>query len=241
MLKWMFSLVCLNAFAYQAVLTDIEGTTSSISFVHEVLFPYAKQQVQAYLEANLNDPAVSQIVNDVKGIAGTPDADLNQVIATLRLWMDQDKKITPLKALQGMMWKEGYEKGDFQGHVYEDAYRQLTQWKADDLQLYVYSSGSVQAQKLIFAHTAFGDLTPLFSGYFDTKVGGKKESSSYQTIAKQIGFAPQDVLFLSDSLDELNAAAAAGMATILLCREGTTATADCPHSYVTSFNEIQPR
>lgn len=241
MLKWIFSLVCLHAFAYQAVLTDIEGTTSSISFVHEVLFPYAKQHVQAYLEANQNDPAVMQIVADVKAVAGTPDADLNQVIATLRLWMDQDKKITPLKALQGMMWKEGYDQGELQGHVYEDAYQQLTQWKAQDLSLYIYSSGSVQAQKLIFAHTAFGDMTPLFSGYFDTKVGGKKESASYLAIAKQISLDPQDVLFLSDSLDELNAASAAGMATILLCREGTTATADCPHSSVTTFNEIQPR
>ncbi len=220
-----------------AILTDIEGTTTAISFVHDVLFPYAKKNVAQYLMAHQGDPAVAQIIQEVKDTAGTPQADLEQVIATLLSWMQQDKKITCLKTLQGMMWEDGYMKGDFQGHLYEDAYQQMKNWKSEGFPLYVYSSGSVKAQQLLFGHSNYGDLTPLFSGYFDTKTGGKKETASYQAIAQKIGVAPGSVLFLSDTVEELNAASAAGMQTLLLCRDGAAPTG-CVYTSVTTFNQI---
>lgn len=222
----------------QAILTDIEGTTTSISFVHEILFPYAKTHVRSYILAHESEPAVTKIIQEVKEIAETPDADLEQVITTLISWMNQDKKITPLKTLQGMMWKEGYEQGGFQGHVYKDAFQELTNWHEQNIPLYVYSSGSVPAQKLLFSHSTYGDLTPLFCNYFDTKVGGKKESSSYRTITAQIGLPAENILFLSDITEELDAAKDAGMQILLLLREETTAPAGCSHPSVATFDEI---
>jgi enolase-phosphatase E1 len=219
-----------------AILTDIEGTTTAISFVHEVLFPYAKKNVADYVRAHHME--LGSLLDEVKQIAGTPDADLDQVIETLVTWMNQDKKITPLKTLQGMMWEEGYKRGDFTGHVYEDAYQLMMQWQAQGLPLYIFSSGSVQAQKLLYGFSDFGDMTTLLSGYFDTKTGPKKEASSYTTIADKIGVAPMSVLFLSDTLEELDAAKAAGMQTMLLCREGTAAPANCAHESVNTFDQI---
>jgi len=219
------------------LLTDIEGTTTSISFVHDVLFPYAKQHVGQYLLDHQNEPTIRQIIQDVNQLAGTPDATVEQTAATLHSWMEQDKKITPLKTLQGFMWEDGYNRGDFQAHLYLDAYQHLNAWKEQGLTLYVYSSGSVLAQKLLFSHTTYGDITPLFSGYFDTKIGGKKEAASYSTIAQKIGVPPQEILFLSDSIDEVNAAQAAGMQTVFICRDGTIP-AGCNHLTVTSFDPI---
>ena len=218
----------------EAILTDIEGTTTSISFVHDTLFPYAKQHVREYVLAHENDANVQKILKDVEEVAMVPS---DQVVDTLLAWMEQDKKITPLKALQGMMWEEGYRQGAFKGHVYDDAYQQLSLWKTQGIDLYVYSSGSVQAQKLLFGYSTHGDMTPLFSNYFDTKIGGKKESTSYRMIAQQIGLAPQYILFLSDSVDELNAAQESGMQTMLLNREGALLN-DCGHRVVVNFSEI---
>ena len=211
-----------------AVLTDIEGTTTSISFVHDTLFPYAKEHVSEFLLAHQNEAPVAQLIQEVAQIAEAPQANLAQVTQILLAWMEQDKKITALKTLQGMMWKAGYEAGDFLGHVYFDAYHELQHWQEQGLALYVYSSGSVAAQKLLFSHSTYGDLTPLFSGYFDTKVGGKRESSSYKTIAEQLNLEPSKILFLSDTEEELNAAAEAGMQTLLIAREGTPKSSSHP-------------
>ncbi len=240
MIKPFLFLTAVSAFAYEAVLTDIEGTTTSISFVHDVLFPYAKQNAREFLSNHWDDPEVAGIVGEVKKIASSPDASQEEIAETLVRWMEEDKKHTPLKALQGMMWKDGYEQGDFQGHVYPDAYEKLSEWKQAGLALYVYSSGSVPAQKLLFSHTGFGDMTPLFSGYFDTKIGGKKEPASYAAIAKELNLDPKEVLFLSDLLDEIRAAQAAGMGTVLLCREGA-APSECPCETASDFNSVHPR
>jgi enolase-phosphatase E1 len=218
-----------------AILTDIEGTTTSISFVHDTLFPYAKQNVQAYLIDHREDPEVQKISAEVQVLS---NCSSDQVGSVLLQWMNQDKKITPLKTLQGMMWEDGYRQGAFQGHVYEDAYGQMIAWKNQGIPLYVYSSGSVFAQKLLYGFSDHGDMTPLFSNHFDTKTGGKREAASYSSIARQIGILPEQILFLSDTVEELNAAKQAGMQTILVCRDGNRIE-NPDHPTVIDFNEIQ--
>jgi enolase-phosphatase E1 len=220
----------------EAILTDIEGTTTSISFVHDVLFPYAKMHMKEFVQSHVQELRVSSLLKEVNQIAGIPTASLDETIDVLRFWMEQDQKITPLKALQGMLWEDGYEKGHFQGHVFADAFKQLKKWKELGIGLYVYSSGSVQAQKLLFSHSTYGDLTPLFSGYFDTNIGMKKERNSYERIAEQIDLLPEKILFLSDSIEELNAARAAGMQTLLLCRDQDPI--HCSHPCVKLFSQI---
>jgi enolase-phosphatase E1 len=205
----------------RAVLTDIEGTTSSLSFVKEVLFPYARAHLAAFVRDHAQDPRVTRQLDAVRREAGDSALSQQAVIDQLIAWIDADRKITPLKALQGMIWENGYRNSDFQGHIYADAVQSLRDWQARGLSLYVYSSGSVQAQKLLFAHTGFGDLTPLFDGYFDTTMGGKQDAGSYRAIAAAIGVAPAEILFLSDVRAELDAAAAAGCRTVWLVREDT--------------------
>ena len=233
---WIFALHAKEPI--NAILTDIEGTTTSISFVHDTLFPYAKEHVREYLLTNQNEPHVSQLIQEIAQIGDVSHTDLPQVTQILLNWMEQDKKITPLKTLQGMMWKTGYEEGHFQGHVYLDAFQELQRWHEQGLSLYVFSSGSVPAQKLLFSHSTYGDLTPLFSGYFDTKIGGKKESDSYRKIADQLQLVPERILFLSDVVEELNAASEAGMQTLLILREGTTYPIGSPHPSATNFHHV---
>jgi enolase-phosphatase E1 len=152
--------------------------------------------------------------------------------------MDQDRKVTPLKALQGMLWEAGYRRGDFTGHVYPDAALRLRRWHHAGIGLYVYSSGSVQAQRLLFGHSDAGDLTPLFSGYFDTTSGPKRAADSYRRIAARIGLPTAEILFLSDMIEELDAARAAGMRTMRLVRDRTPA-ANAPHPEVGDFSQIR--
>jgi enolase-phosphatase E1 len=201
--------------AARAILTDIEGTTSSISFVKDVLFPYARRALPAFLKARARDPEVGRWVDAVAMETGTSGG---AIVTVLQGWIDEDRKHTALKALQGMIWKAGYENADFHAHVYPDAVERLRAWQAQGLPLYVYSSGSVGAQKLFFAHSEAGDLLPLFSGHFDTEIGGKREAASYTRIAESLGLPPAEILFLSDVVEELDAAREAGMATALIDR-----------------------
>ncbi len=223
----------------KAILTDIEGTTSSLAFVKDVLFPYARQRLGDFLRAHGEEPAVRAQLEEVCRLAGA-DLDRNALTETLTRWIDEDRKLTPLKALQGMIWEEGFRRGVFKGHIYEDAVRCLRRWKARGLKLYVFSSGSVQAQQLFFAHTEHGDLTPLFSGYFDTTVGAKKQADSYRRIAHAIGLAPEEILFLSDIGEELEAARSAGLLTCQLVRGPQTPPAS-GHHQVSDFDEIETR
>ncbi len=208
----------------RAILTDIEGTTSSISFVTDVLFPYARARLASYCAAHAVE--VAPILAEVQAIEpGDP-------IATMQRWIDEDRKITPLKTLQGMIWDGGFRDGAFKGHVYPDAAAALKRWYAAGLKLYVFSSGSVAAQKLIFGFSEAGDLTPLFSGYFDTTTGPKREAVAYTRIAEAIGLPPSDILFLSDIDAETEAARAAGMGALLIDRAGGEAD-------IHSFDDIE--
>lgn len=220
----------------KAVVTDIEGTTSSLSFVKDILFPYARAHIADYIREHQNDTRVKKLLADVRReISG--DLSLDRVIVQLIEWIDRDQKVTPLKSLQGLIWENGYNHGDFRGHVYPDAVENLKKWKACGLGLYVYSSGSVHAQKLLFAHSDCGDLTPIFSDYFDTVVGGKKERESYRKIAQLIGYPPEKLLFLSDMEEELDAARAAGFITIRLTRD-CAPDPKARHREVNSFDQI---
>lgn len=221
----------------KAILTDIEGTTTSLSFVKDVLFPYADQQMEAFVVAHRQDPVVAQLIDDVRLETGNAVLSLAGAIAQLRQWIAEDKKITPLKTIQGLMWEEGYRNGDFTGHVYEDAVRNLLHWHELGLKLYVYSSGSVYAQKLLFGYSDAGDLTPLFSGYFDTSVGHKRDATSYQAIVTAIGLAASEILFLSDIAAELDAAAQAGLKTCCLVRDHEP-TDTLQHPWVKNFDEL---
>lgn len=192
----------------RAILTDIEGTTSSIAFVTDTLFPYARARLADYVARHA--AAVAPLLAQVPG----------NPVETLTGWIDADRKDPVLKQLQGMIWAEGYADGSLVGHVYPDAVDALRRWHAAGLKLHVYSSGSVAAQKLIFGHSCAGDLTPLFSGWFDLTSGSKLEAASYTRIAAAIDEPVEAILFLSDNPAEIAAADAAGMATIHITRDG---------------------
>lgn len=220
----------------RAVLTDIEGTTTSLSFVKEVLFPYARRHIAGFVRNNSSDPEVAVQIEAVRKQAGNPRMSLDQVIAQLHEWIDQDRKITPLKSLQGLLWAHGYAGGDYHGHVYADAVAALRAWKQAGISLNVFSSGSVLAQHLLFGHTGFGDLTGLFDAYFDTTVGAKTDPESYRRIAAYMQIPPGEIVFLSDIEAELDAARLAGMQTIQLLRDGQAASGT--HRQVSDFSQI---
>ncbi len=186
-----------------AVLLDIEGTIGDIAFVREVLFPYARARIADILKSRWNDP---EIAATAVGLA-TPAEAARQFLS----WMDEDKKITLLKALQGIIWREGYASGELKAHLYPDAIEAMRTWHTRGVKLFIYSSGSVEAQKLYFAHSVAGDMTPLIGGYFDTTTGPKGEAASYLKIAAAIGFAPDAIKFFSDAAIETDAARAAGI------------------------------
>lgn len=210
----------------EAIVSDIEGTTTALSFVKDVLFPYATEHLAAYVERHHKAERVAVCLNDAietifreQGIKG---ANLELVIATLLRWISEDRKHTALKTLQGYIWEDGYVRGDFEGHVYEDVPGFMKHLKERDVPFYIYSSGSVKAQELLFSHSLYGNLCSLISGYFDTSTGAKRDPSSYQNIIKKIKTLPEHTLFVSDVQQELDAAGEAGMQTMQILRDGVT-------------------
>ena len=216
-----------------AVVTDIEGTTTPIAFVRDTLFPFARSRLPAFLRAHATDAAVAAELAEVRRMA--PDAE---PLDTLLHWMDIDAKLTPLKSLQGMIWREGYASGALKGAIYPDVPETLRRWKTAGLRLFVYSSGSVDAQKQLFGRSVAGDLTGLFDGFFDTRIGPKREPDSYGRLAIGIGLPPSEVLFLSDVEDELDAASAAGLRTCKLVRSQDGTAASEVHPNAAEFVEV---
>jgi enolase-phosphatase E1 len=225
--------------APRIILTDIEGTTSSISFVKNVLFPYARAALPGFVATHGQQPAVRRWLDAVATEIAASTCDDAVIVETLQGWIDADRKHTALKALQGMIWEAGYRNGDYTAHLYPEVADVLRRWHAAGLPLYVYSSGSVAAQKLFFGFSDAGNLGALFAGYFDT------EADSYRRITAAIGAQPADIMFLSDVVEELDAAREAGLQTVLLDRredyptprEGEAANG---HARVTDFTQIQP-
>lgn len=229
----------------KVLLLDIEGTTTSISFVKDKLFPYAEENVKDFLDAQWDDEDVKEAVNalrklaiedqekSVEGLVTIPGEDASKedqiegLVKNVKWQMSSDRKVAPLKQLQGLIWKKGYDKGDIKGHVYDDVLPALEQWRSVEGQkIYIYSSGSVQAQKLLFGQSSAGDLLPFIDGHFDTAVGAKQEATSYTAIVEKIGCKPEEILFLTDIEKEAEAARTSGVNVALVSREGNAPLAE---------------
>lgn len=209
------------------ILMDVEGTTTDIRFVKDKLFPYAFDKMSSFVHSNFAQMSEAQ---ENLGVA-TP----NELADILKNWISQDKKEPQLKAVQGEIWKEGYENGELKGHVYPEVVGNWQKWKEQGIELGIYSSGSVAAQKLLYAHSLEGDLTPMLSAHFDLKVGKKFETTSYENIVKELGLPPEEILFLSDIEAELDAARAAGLKTTRVFRDALEESA---HPWIKNFDEI---
>ncbi len=245
-------------FSGRGILLDIEGTTSSVSFVYDVMFPYVRKHLTFEVFANWLEPEYIEAFHAIATDAGHDSLDAwlktqsltrdnplraaEVVCQEVTRLMDADVKATGLKQLQGLIWKSGFESGELQAHVYADVAPALAAWKAAGQDVRIYSSGSVQAQLLFFGHTIAGNLLPHFSGHYDTTIGGKKESDSYHKIAKAYALAPNEILFLSDIVAELDAARAAGVQTALVVREGNAAgqtSSGEPHPQIENFAQVE--
>jgi enolase-phosphatase E1 len=238
------------------ILLDIEGTTTPVSFVYQALFPYARKHVKEFLARNLSSEEVrSELVSlreehasalrrglNVPPLVEHPQDALLESLTTYIHWlMDADSKSTPLKSLQGKVWEEGYRTGELRGEVFEDVLPAFGRWRRRGIDISIFSSGSVNAQKLLFSHAAGGDLTPFITAYFDTTIGAKKDPSSYSRIASALSRQPARILFISDTVSELDAAHASGMQTLLCLRPGCPPPPDpFPHKTVHTFGDVIP-
>jgi len=221
---------------------DIEGTTSPAAFVFEQLYPYARSRFALWLADHSADEDVARAIEQVAEQIGEPEPSIGRVVAALEDWSRRDLKITPLKTVQGRIWAEGFAAGDLTAPFFPDVIPALRAWRAAGLDLYIYSSGSVDAQRAWFGHTPEGDLRPLLSGYFDTEnAGAKKAAGSYRAIAAVIGCAAAQIVFLSDSAAELDAARAAGWQTVGVRRAGepNAALGTGDHLEIASFAELR--
>lgn len=228
------------AFRGRHLLLDVEGTTSAVAFVYEVLFPYARRHLETFVRQNWQSPELAQL-RTIHG-SEVPTTSADEFSSALLLLMDQDAKATVLKEVQGLIWRRGFESGELQAHVYEDVAPTVRAWHQAGKQVSIYSSGSVLAQRLYFSHLAGGtrDLTPLIHRHFDTTTGPKREAASYVRIATALEAEPRNVLFLSDVCAELDASRDAGMQTGLVIRPGSSLPSNSvDHPMVRSFAEIE--
>ena len=238
----------------RALLLDIEGTTTSISFVYEVLFPFARAHTMSYLERNYASPEVQSDLEGLRAehaadvqkglnppeLRDSPPDQLESLVRYIHWLMDQDRKATPLKSLQGKIWEDGYRSGELESHVYEDVPVAFERWQRQGIDIFIYSSGSVFAQKLLFEHTLAGDLTGFINGYFDTQAGAKTEAGSYEWIAAELNRPPSRIVFISDVVRELDPAADAGMVALMAVRPGNRPQPGASHRVIHTFDEVFP-
>ena len=223
------------------VLLDIEGTTTPIAFVHDVLFPYARARVGSFLESHGSDDDVRKILGDLRTeqrSAASDELREATVVGYVHALMDRDRKSGPLKALQGRIWEQGYHDGELKGEVYPDVPAAFARWTADGIRIGIFSSGSVLAQQLLFANSTAGDLSRFLSCHFDTGVGAKGEAGSYRRIVETLGVAAARILFVSDVVKELDAARKAGLRTLLCVRPTASAPTSNTYDLVESFDTI---
>jgi len=235
----------LSAAGIAGILLDIEGTTSPIQFVYNVLFPYVRQELSGYFAANTHVPETEEIVralhlehaDDAKQNPDTPIWQ-DPPVAYINWLMDQDRKSTALKAIQGKIWQDGYSSGRLKGAVFPDVPPSLKRWSSNSIDIRIFSSGSQLAQRLLFGNTEAGDLTPFLRGYFDTTVGAKQDPESYLKIARAFKLEAEKILFISDITRELDAARRCGMATLLCLRPGNHPQVIRDHRTITSFADV---
>lgn len=235
------------------LLLDIEGTTSSIDFVYKTLFPFASARVQDYLREHFAENEIQKLIESLRiehereamndhQIGAWQGNSAEEAIETaanyVRHLIALDRKMTPLKTLQGMIWEEGFTSGKLKGHVYEDVPRAFARWKGQERKIAIFSSGSVQAQKLLFEHSTAGDLTKYIEAYFDTTTGPKREAASYTAIAKSLGTSAGNVLFVSDVIAELDSAHEAGMETAWMARPGAPEQGKLRHTRIENFENV---
>ena len=241
----------MPSFNVRCVLLDIEGTTSSISFVYDKMFPYVRENLSSFLDANFSDESVQNCLPMLA--ADLEKSSLEQwidpalsseeqkglVAAGVIQLMDADVKATGLKQLQGLIWKDGFYSGQLVAHLFEDVAPAIERWASAGVEVRIYSSGSIAAQKLFFGYSVAGDLLSKLSGHYDTTTGGKKESGSYQAIASDCDMPVESFLFVSDVVEELAAADAAGMKTCLSMREGNKDQGKNDFEKITTFADIE--
>lgn len=235
------------------LLLDVEGTTTPVDFVYKTLFPFAAEQVVGYLRRHSADSETTSLLEDLRRghaaewtdhpaigpwLRRTSEEEIASAAKYARHLIAQDRKVTALKTLQGMIWEEGYRTGELKGQVYEDVPRAFELWKKQGKRIAIFSSGSVLAQKLLFEHSNAGDLTVYIDGYFDTTTGSKREAASYKAIGNALGAATRSMLFVSDVAQELDAAHDAGMYTALIVRPGSSRAADSQHACIESFDQL---
>lgn len=239
----------------RAILLDIEGTITPIEFVYQVLFPYARDHLKEFLRQHRDSTYVSldveglrkRFVTDLQQGLDPPawrddsaDSHIESVVAYTQWLMNQDRKLTALKSLQGKIWEAGYQSGELRSEVYGDVPPAFSRWQRQKRDICIFSSGSVLAQELLFAHTTAGDLTPFVRTYFDTTIGSKVEVGSYGRIAAALGLSAPEIIFLSDVTSELDAAQVVGMGTALCVRPGRPQPAGCRHPVIHTFDEVFP-
>jgi enolase-phosphatase E1 len=245
--------IALGERGIRGVVLDIEGTTTPMWFVYDVLFPYARSHLRAYVEAHIEKDELRDVVRllgeehaaDVASGETPPDlreapskASAGSLAAYLEWLMDRDRKSPGLKLIQGRIWERGYADGSLHSEVFADVPPALGRWRNEAIDIAIYSSGSVLAQRLIFAHATAGDLTQLISFFFDTSVGPKRSADSYRRIVERMGRPAERILFVSDVVEELDAARAAGLSTALCVRPGNAPQPPSSDAVIRSFDEI---
>jgi enolase-phosphatase E1 len=231
----------LIEFRVPAVLLDIEGTIGSIAFVREVLFPYADARMDEYVALHGAEPDLRAALDMAAREAGVAPLDVRGILAALHRWSAEDAKTTPLKTIQGMIWRAGFESGAIVGHLYPDAVDAMRRYRASGVMLAIYSSGSVAAQRLLLGRSVAGNLLSLISGFYDTTTGSKLEPASYTRIAKAMGFAPKSVAFFSDNVKELDAAADAGVQVLHVARPEDGIEPGTRHKHVATLADVDVR
>jgi enolase-phosphatase E1 len=220
------------------VLLDIEGTLGSIAFVRDVLFPYADARMDEFVALHGSEPEVRVALDLAAGEAGVATHDIRGILDALHRWSAEDVKTTPLKTLQGMIWRDGFESEAVVGHLYSDAVDAMQRYRESGVLLAVYSSGSIAAQRLMFGHSVAGNLLSLFVGFYDTTSGSKVDAASYTLISKALGFVPASIAFFSDNPRELDAARDAGMQTLQVARPEDGTEPAPRHFYVTTLDDV---
>ncbi len=239
----------------RVILLDIEGTTTPIDFVTKTLFPYASRKLEDFLRDHFDNAEIQSLIQDLQAqhqldepkslqppswTDPPTESRLRSAIAYGHWLIARDSKCTPLKALQGKIWQHGYASGELRGQVYSDVPSALTRWQQQKKEICIYSSGSVLAQRLLFSSVPSGDLTPYIAGFFDTQIGAKSEPDSYRNIAASVGRKPEEVLFISDAVKEIETAKRAGMQAILCVRDAQATAPTSTHRMIRNFDELFP-